>query len=282
MQCSFPQRRKIDGDFVYFPCGHCKACLSNKRNEKALRAFLESKDTKYSSFLTLTYSDDNLPYTKDGLATLSKNQFDDFMKRLRSYYYEKNIKIRYLASGEYSPKLRPHYHICCFGLSVDDFLSRCKHYHQNSHGIVCEDFQGWQKGGILLQPFSFETAFYVSKYIVKQNRKKEFEKLGLEPEFVSQSRRPGLGYNYAVTHKEKLYNDGFIRCNGKKFKIPRYFLQKILDEDELDEFKARLELRAFENNKKFWQTHHTNQYKYLYMKEYGEQQEIHLGKGDYN
>lgn len=282
MQCSRPLRRVIDGETVYFPCGYCNVCLKNKRTEKALRAFLESKETEFSSFLTLTYSDENLPFTKDGLATLSRSQFDNFMKRLRSYYYEKGVKIRFLASGEYSPKLRPHYHICCFGLSVNDFLSRCNHYHQNSHGIVCEDFQGWKYGGILLQPFSFETAFYVSKYIVKQNRKEEFKKLGLEPEFVSQSRRPGLGYEYAFRNKQKLYTDGFIRCNGKKYKIPRYFISKILDESEQDELKARLELRVFENNKKFWQTHHTDQQKYFYMKEYGEQQEIHLSKGEKN
>lgn len=288
MRCSFPQRRVIDGETVYFDCGHCEACLKNRQKEKALRAYLESKTTQFSSFLTLTYNDDNLPLNKNGLPTLCRDEFNSFLKRIREYYGYKSI--RYLACGEYgSQTSRPHYHLCLFGVSVSRLLENCQHYHQNSHGIICEDFKGWHtkdkkpKGGVLIAPFSFDTAFYVSKYLLKKKNIKFYKDLGIEPEFVSQSRRPGLGYQYALEHKERLCNDGFIRCNGKKYKIPRYFIDKILDEEQQDELKARLNLRATEQLEAFWRTHHHDKkYNYLFMKEYGEQQEIHIKKGDKN
>lgn len=250
MRCNYPQRRWIDGKLVYYPCGHCPACLKNKRSEKALRGYLESLSHKNSVFLTLTYSDDNLPMNDRNIMTLKKCHLDNFIKRLRSWYEN---PIRVLASGEYSPSGRPHYHCCFFGIDVDTFIQGTQHYHQNSHGHVLEDFCCWKFGGCQIAPFDIKTSFYVAKYLVKSDKdKKDYEALNIEPEFVYQSRRPALGKAYAIEHKARLLKDGFIRCKGVKFKIPRYFMDSILNDgsDEYQDLKDRLADKA---NKGFGQ-----------------------------
>lgn len=244
MRCSYPQTRWIDGQKVTYPCGHCEACLRNKRSEKALRGYLEGLSHKNSVFLTLTYSDDNLPLNDKGIPTIRKKHLDDVIKRIRKLYKE---KIRVLASAEYSSTGRPHYHLCLFGMAVDWFIERSKHFHQNSHGTVLEDFKAWYYGGCLVAPFDIQTAFYVSKYLVKSDKdKKDYEALDIEPECIYQSRRPALGKAYAEEHKARLLKDGFIRCKGVKFKIPRYFMDKILNDgsDEYQDLKDRLADKA--------------------------------------
>lgn len=252
MRCSYPQRRIIDGAYVFYPCGHCEACLRNKRSEKALRAYLESLSHEDKCFLTVTYSDDNLPRNKQGIPTLMKCEHDDFIKRLRSCF--SNVRFRVLGSGEYSPTGRPHFHICLFGLSSDLLISKTSRYHENSHGVVLEDFSCWKKGGCLVAPFDVKTAFYVAKYLVKSQRDKlDYEKLDIEPEFIYQSRRPALGKQYALEHKDRLLKDGFIRCKGVKWKIPRYFMDNILNDgsDEYQDLKDRLSIKAQSSYNKY-------------------------------
>lgn len=245
MRCSYPQTRWIDGKKITYPCGHCEACLRNKRSEKALRGYLESLSHKNSVFLTLTYSDDNLPLNKQGIPTIRKEHLNGVIKRIRGYILPETMRV--LASSEYSSTGRPHYHLCLFGVDVDTLLKFCRHYHHNSHGIVMEDFRGWSYGGCLVAPFDVKTAFYVSKYLVKSDKdKKDYEALNIEPESIYQSRRPALGKAYAEQHKDRLLKDGFIRCKGVKFKIPRYFMDKILNDgsDEYQDLKDRLADKA--------------------------------------
>lgn len=284
MRCSRPQRRLIDGQYIYYPCGHCEACLRNRRSEKALRGYLESRSHENSVFLTLTYSDDNVPLNKQGLMTLSKSQFDNFVKRLRSYL---NVPIRVLSSGEYSPSGRPHYHCCFFGVGVNDFIKGTKHHHKNSHGEVLEDFCCWKYGGCELAPFDIKTAFYVAKYLVKSDKdKKDYEALNIEPEFIYQSRRPALGKQYALEHRDRLLKDGFIRCKGVKFKIPRYFMDNILNDgsDDYQDLKDRLAVKANEGFKQYFKAL-DNQFKgsgkhiYEQMHEEAEAREKTLLKG---
>lgn len=244
MRCIYPQTRWVDGKKIYYPCGHCEACLRNKRSEKALRGYLESLSHKDNVFLTLTYSDDNLPYNDNGIPTIRKVHLDDAIKRIRASYSK---KIRVLASAEYSPSGRPHYHLCLFGMDINWFIDRSRRYHNNSHGIVLEDFQAWKFGGCLVAPFDIKTSFYVSKYLVKSDKDKEaYKKLGIESECIYQSRRPALGKQYAIEHKDRLLKDGFIRCKGVKFKIPRYFMDNILNDgsDDYQDLKDRLADKA--------------------------------------
>lgn len=289
MRCNYPQSRWIDGAKVYYPCGHCNACMVNRRNEKAVRGYLESRSHTDNCFLTLTYNDDNIPRNSKGIPTLRRSEFDDFIKRLRSTYVRENFRV--LACGEYSPypAFRPHYHCCLFGVSMQDIVSHTGHYHRNSGGIICEDFRGWfnskgeVKGGVEVAPFSFKTASYVAKYLVKRTDKPDYEFLNIEPQFIYQSRRPALGYEFARQHREQLLADGFIRLNGHKFPIPRSIIERVLDKDSDDVacLKMRFNEKRQEKERKFnKELQHiykgSSKHYFEQLKEVAEQNEIHL------
>lgn len=52
---------KRTGKRVIVSCGKCKACLMDRCNKDSLLLSLHELDYKYSAFITLTYSDDNIP-----------------------------------------------------------------------------------------------------------------------------------------------------------------------------------------------------------------------------
>ena len=107
------------GERVTIPCGQCYGCIEDKRREWFVRlnSHLESADS--ASFITLTYEDEKLPKTSEGIHTLCKEDLQKFFKRLRYYYKWK--KIKYYAVGEYGTKTeRPHYHAIIFNLPSDE------------------------------------------------------------------------------------------------------------------------------------------------------------------
>lgn len=53
----------IDGRHsIQVPCGKCVECLKTKQNDYMVRIFEEMKQVSKCCFLTLTYSNDNVPY----------------------------------------------------------------------------------------------------------------------------------------------------------------------------------------------------------------------------
>lgn len=163
-----------------YPCGQCLHCRINKSRVWAHRLMLESRMHEYSTFLTLTYSDEFLPLVRavpgSGAVselsgpTLVPEHVTKFVKRLRRFFgrhYGK--KLRYYAAGEYGEQTdRPHYHLIVFGLpvsvaetavpslwpygfvscaAVDDGLCRyvCKYIVKNIN---------WTKGGTRIMPFA--------------------------------------------------------------------------------------------------------------------------------
>ena len=54
-------RNKYTGDMVEVPCGKCNACLVNKCNSGSFLCTIEEAYHRFCYFVTLTYSDDNIP-----------------------------------------------------------------------------------------------------------------------------------------------------------------------------------------------------------------------------
>ncbi len=113
-----------DGQIL--PCGKCYECKEFKIEEWQIRwkEHLKTVNPDYSQFITLTYSDENLPQiiTPDGelKSTLDYTDVQKFLKRLRKHQYTyckknniENPKISYHGCGEYGKQFtkRPHYHI---------------------------------------------------------------------------------------------------------------------------------------------------------------------------
>ena len=102
----------VDGRKEFVPCGKCNFCLESRRAEWSFRLRQELKVSTSAHFLTLTYEDQKLPRTADGLGTLLKSDLQKFFKRLRK---ESVNKLRYYAVGEYGTNTeRPHYHALLF------------------------------------------------------------------------------------------------------------------------------------------------------------------------
>lgn len=156
---------------------------------------LESLAHSSSSFLTLTYSDENLPRTKgEGLPTLSPRDLQLWLKRFRKALSPS--KVRYYAVGEYGDETeRPHYHLVVFGLQT------CARGRTSQRAItemgsccsICNLVSStWGKGRVEVLPFSRELSNYIAGYVTKKLSQKDHPWLrGRHPEFVRQSKQDG-------------------------------------------------------------------------------------------
>lgn len=93
-------------DFVQVPCGKCVECQRDRAREWSTRIALDvksynSEDNFY--FITLTYNDDNIPYTESGYPTLVIEDYQLFMKRFRKFQKDVFGKdgVRFYIAGEY-------------------------------------------------------------------------------------------------------------------------------------------------------------------------------------
>lgn len=220
MLCLYPIKRH--GREV--PCGQCRYCRENHRNEIAVRAALENRCHDKSVFLTLTYSDEWLPEDH----SVHKRTMQLFKKRMTKLT---GLKLRFLPCGEYGSQYqRPHYHIIIYGLSRDNPVF----YNWKGKSCYCK---AWSDPDTK-EPYGFcyvgtvtmDSCRYVAKYVCKKltgKKAKFYEENGIEPEFVLFPRRPALGLDYLQKNADLLANKGYTELKGKKFKLPRYFQDKL-------------------------------------------------------
>jgi len=207
---------------VQIPCGLCTSCRLQKSKEWAIRCMHESENHEKNCFITLTYNEEQLPEND----SLRKTDFTKFMKRLRAYYAPN--KVRYFHCGEYGDLHgRPHYHALLFGLDFDD--KRPWTTHENSKAWRSRDLEKlWTKGNSEIGELNFESAAYVARYAMKKymNPDKRYVEAyyeGLEPEYSTMSRNPGIGKGWYKNHKQDLYNWDSVIVRGKEMKVPRYY-----------------------------------------------------------
>lgn len=154
---------------------------------------LEAAQYGDNAFITLTYSDENLPPDLSVRPAVSSG----FVKRLR---FNSKRKFRYFAVGEYGDESgRPHYHLALFGFPAC-FYGRTRH-HIPVCCSACEEVKkawtvdgntfGRTESGLLTQHSMAYVAGYINK---KMTRDSDPRLEGRRPEFARMSRRPGLGY----------------------------------------------------------------------------------------
>lgn len=148
------------------PCGQCIGCRLEYSRQWAIRCMHESTLHDQSCFITLTYSDDNLPEH----GTLILRDFQLFMKRLRFEF--SNVKIRFYHCGEYGEKFgRPHYHALLFGIDFEADRTLYSQSKQGSKLYVSDTLNKlWNKGFATIGNITFESAAYVARYVVKKSQ----------------------------------------------------------------------------------------------------------------
>lgn len=229
-------RRKVSrfsqGVMQPVPCGSCDDCRISKIKEWSFRIRKEAEVSTSAFFITLTYSEKDVPINDKGYRTLLKKDVQDFMKRLR--HYEKGNKIiKYYFVGEYGTRRtkRPHYHAIIFNV-VD------------SNNF----FKAWTKGIIDVSEIDLtkeatKPVGYVIKYISKPRTKD----LVRQREFSLMSK--GLGANYLTDNMIEYHNRTLENCylttrDGFKTSLPKYYKDKIYDESTRSRLTTYLHNRA--------------------------------------
>lgn len=254
---------------VTMPCGNCIGCRLERSRQWSVRLMHEASFHELSCFLTLTYSEENLPPDN----SLVKAHFQNFMKRLRKSH---GSKIRFFHCGEYGDQTgRPHYHAIIFGL---DFADK-KFYKNNAQGhkmYKSETLEKlWGKGLCSIGPVTPETAAYVARYVMKKvtgdAAKSHYESVNLntgeiykrQPEYITMSNRPGIGYDWFVKYGKETFHSDSVVVNGNESLPPKYYLRKLAenDEDKAKRIKIRREIRAkkhsFDSTPERLSTRHT-------------------------
>lgn len=224
---------------VPFPCGRCIPCLINKRRVWTCRLTLEFLTTGKGLYITLTYRDDDLPYSPSYKPTLCKRDFQLFMKRLRKSLSP--LIFRFFACGEYGEENgRPHFHAILFGLD-------------ESHIAAVAD--AWPHGFTSCRAAEPNAIQYVAGYVLKKIIKKEDSSDDRVPEFSLSSRRPGIG-SVAIDAISKALKDhpeafrigdfdqdvpGSLSIQGRFFPLGRYMIRHLRDALGMDSDRESLE-----------------------------------------
>ena len=221
---------------VTVPCGQCIGCRIDRSKEWAVRCYHEASLHENNCFITLTYSDAFLPID----LSCDYSVFQLFMKRLRKKY---KAGIRFFHCGEYGDDNgRPHYHALLFN---HDFSDRTLWSENN--GKPCyrsaELEELWPYGFSTVQDVNFAAAAYCARYIMKKvngHAAKDHyvwtdpvtgEVHERKPEYCQMSLKPGLGLTWYKAYRDDLWPDDFCVIEGKKYKIPKYYLLQ-LEKDE--------------------------------------------------
>jgi len=199
-----------------------------------------------SSFVTLTYNDENLPL----YGSLSLTHHQNFMKELRTEIYP--AKVRFFMCGEYGRTEgewndigRPHYHYLLFGWNFPDkYQATIRKGNPVFRSPLLEKV--WRKGYSEIGNVSVQSAAYVSSYVLKKRTGKTqqdyYQKLNEEtgelveilPEFNKQSLKPGIGKNWYDRFKSDIFPEDECILDGRRFKTPKYYddqLEKECPED---------------------------------------------------
>lgn len=242
MECFAPKsvcvRRKFGRahwrEVIEVPCGKCLACRSNLRSDWIFRLKQHMKTAKTAYFVTLTYSDDNIPLSKNGYPTLCKDAVKTFLHdwrnkiekdyqeslRLSGVPLEKRRKlhhrIKYFLVGEYGgDNGRPHYHFVLFD-------------YKYSNIELERSLKPFFPDIIDIRYCTGARIGYITKYMLKD----------IDDDFPDDVERPfrlmskGLGSNFVSDDNARFlsYNgENFVMSDGDyKRRLPRYLREKFI------------------------------------------------------
>lgn len=233
---------------VVIPCGRCIGCRLERSRQWAVRCVLESKQWEENCFITLTYDKEHLP--KDG--SLNVRDFQLFMKSLRKEIKKKYGKqIRFFQCGEYGERFgRPHHHAAIFNFSFPD---RRLYKMSGKIPLYVSDMleKVWKRGHCPIGELTFESAAYIARYICKKvtGDKAEEHYGGKKPEYVTMSRKPGIGNNHGLKNYEDMKKIDGLVINGRVIRQGKYY-DKLHTIHYPSEMEERRRIRRFHKREK--------------------------------
>lgn len=221
---------KPHDDYRDLNCGVCLECRIRKTREWSIRCYHEAQLHSDNSWVTLTYRDNPI--------TLRRGDVTLFFKNLRNAGY----RFRYFGAGEYgSETLRPHYHICLFGLRFADQYPWRVHKGITYYRSPALE-KAWPHGNAEVGAFAPETARYVAGYTYKKINGRAAdeadEETGLRPydrllpsgeifevakEMLFVSLKPGIAAEWIAQNWRDVYRHDKVVMNGKEYLPPVYY-----------------------------------------------------------
>lgn len=204
------------------------ACRLAYAREWALRCVHEAQMHSKNSFITLTYSDENLKSPK-----LIYRDFQTFMKRLRK---TQNDPIGVFVTGEYGDKTkRPHWHAILFNYQPRD--GKPARETQQGHEVFTSDSleETWGLGRTEYGSVTLESAGYCARYSAKKlvhglDDEHEFEPIS------KKSSKHAIGKKWIETYWRDVFTHGYVEHNGVLHPIPRYYV-KWFKENRPDDYR---------------------------------------------
>ncbi|QXP08359.1 MAG: replication initiator protein [Arizlama microvirus] len=229
---------------VQVPCGRCIGCRLDRSRDWALRCVHEASLYEANCFVTLTFDE---KFIGDG--SLKVSDFQNFMKRLRQKIAPQ--KVRFFHCGEYGAKFsRPHHHACLFGYDFPDKIL----FKSGVSPLYTSEILSslWPFGFSTVGAVTFDSAAYVARYVMKKWSKDNLSGDDLydamralsddaykalhygdrHEEYITMSRKPGIGSAWYDKFSSDIYPSGFDILNGKKVPLPKFFDSRF----ELDNF----------------------------------------------
>lgn len=180
-----------------YSCRRCEPCSINRKRLWTNRLLLEAGEHGSNSFLTLTYRDESLPLTMNGLSTLAPEDLRNFLKRIRRVLSP--TRVRYFGVGEYGDETsRPHYHLALFGFGSCHNGTTIKFRGRVIPDKCCPVCRlvsrTWGLGDIECGTLEESSAKYLCGYVLKKMTRYDDPRLhGRMPEFARMSLKPGIG-----------------------------------------------------------------------------------------
>ena len=236
------------------PCGKCLSCRLEYSRQTAIRCVHESLQYKDNSFITLTYSEENLKSNK-----LQYKDFQNFIKKLRSHILDEKLKKMYptantqdarreiyrksekatkdmvktectisvFCTGEYGDKKkRPHWHAIIFNWEPQDKT----HKYTNDRGdkVYSSEILNilWPYGISEIGSVTFESASYVARYATKKLYHGKDGTHEYEP-ISRRSTKNAIGKTWIEKNWKDCFTNGYLVFKKKdqyiQCGIPRYY-----------------------------------------------------------
>lgn len=226
---------------MYIGCGRCVLCMQANKNQWVFRLEQTAKHSKFNYFVTLTYDDEHLPEIGDN----GSYNITCFLKRVRKKtQLPENFKYYFCTElGEKYGRLHHHailFNTGCSFLKIREIIKR-----------------DWPYGFIDVKEVNSNRIKYVTKYCVQMEfRKKVFKWHGYElnsdgvPEYVVKKEKPvnyfvrrvshGMGIEFltpSMVEYLRRRGDGTFYDNGYLKQLPRYYLEKVFQGEELEKIR---------------------------------------------
>ena len=228
------------------PCGKCLACRALKRRQWTFRLKEESYASLSAKFITLTYDDDSLPISSNGIPTVHNPDITTWMHNLRDKVRKDyGLRLRYYSVSEYGGRFsRPHFHSIVFNLPDDYIIPKW-----NKKTEIWEYphlHNSWSKGIVDVDECTPNSMAYVAGYCIdKLTARQRGEYLHLDTgQIVKDDRTPeknfmskGIGKNWLTPEIIKYFRQTctpyITETNGYRLPFPRYYREKIFNTPEL-------------------------------------------------